>query len=421
MNYKRFLGAASAALMIIIAILMWAPGAGAASKYKTLYKFSGGKDGEFPQASLIFDQAGNLYGTTLEGGDQGLGTVFKLAPSADGNWRESVLYSFCSRTNCSDGAGTYAGLIFDQAGNLYGTTELGGAHNEGTVFKLAPNADGSWRESVLHSFCSRTNCGDGENPDASLIFDQSGNLYSTTSSGGANNGGTVFKLAPSADGSWRESVLYSFCSSPNCSDGAEPLASLIFDQAGNLYGTTYGFGGAGTVFKLTPNADGSWRESVLHTFCSRPHCSDGVNPIASLIFDQAENLYGTTELGGAHDKGTVFRLAPNADGSWRESVLHSFCSRTNCSDGDNPFASLIFDQAGNLCSTTSSGGAHGGGTVFKLVPNSNGGWKETVLHTFLNHPGAQPRAGVIFDAAGDLYGTSGGSSTTLGSVFEITP
>src|SRR5580693_3919170 len=159
MNYKRFLGAASAALMIIIAILTLVPGAGAASKYKTLYKFTGGVDGKEPFASLVFDQAGNLYGTTESGGAHGGGTVFKLAPNADGSWRESVLYSFCSRTNCVDGEAPFASLIFDQTGNLYGTTKVGGAHGVGgTVFKLAPNADGSWRESVLHSFCSCPHC-----------------------------------------------------------------------------------------------------------------------------------------------------------------------------------------------------------------------------------------------------------------------
>jgi uncharacterized repeat protein (TIGR03803 family) len=370
MNYKRFLGAASAVLMIIIAILTLVPGAWAQSKYKMLYKFTGGKDGENPDA-LIFDQAGNLYGTTDRGGAHGLGTVFQLVPNADGNWRESVLYSFCSRTNCGDGAQPAAGVVFDLAGNLYGTTSGGGgAHGGGTVFKLAPNADGSWRESVLHSFCSRTNCGDGAFPPASLIFDPAGSLYGTT---------------------WRGGAL---------------------DQ--------------GTVFKLTRNADGSWRESVLHSFCSRTNCGDGTGPEAGLVFDPAGNLYGTTSSGGALDQGTVFKLTRNADGSWRESVLHSFCSRTNCGDGAQPVADLVFDPAGNLYGTTFAGGDQGCyqgggcGVVFKLTPNSNGGWKEAVLHTFADHPGASPFAGLILDPAGNLYGTSFGF-TTFGSVFEITP
>jgi hypothetical protein len=182
--------------------------------------------------------------------------------------------------------------------------------------------------------------------------------------------------------------------------------------------------GGGTVFKLAPNG----RESVLYSFCSRTNCVDGEAPPASLIFDQAGNLYSTTFLGGAHESGTLFQLVPNADGSWRERVLHSFCSRTNCGDGALPDAGLVFDLAGNLYGTTESGGdqgclsGDGCGVVFKLTPNSNGGWKETVLHTFFDHPGANPGASLIFDPAGNLYGTTEGDvSTTFGSVFEIVP
>ena len=177
MNYKKFLGAASAALMIVIALpLVLAPDAGAASKYKVLHAFNGKDGGSTPYGGVIFDAAGNLYGTTYEGGAQGLGTVFKLASNADQDWTETVLYSF----NGSDGGASYAGLIFDGAGNLYGTTGGGGAHDWGTVFKLVPNADGSWTESVLHSFDGN---GDGGFPTAGLIFDAAGNLYGTTQLG----------------------------------------------------------------------------------------------------------------------------------------------------------------------------------------------------------------------------------------------
>jgi uncharacterized repeat protein (TIGR03803 family) len=236
---KRLLTLGAVMLMVTIVMPVLTPGAWAQSKYKTLHKF-GSKDAAGVKPNdLIFDQAGNLYGTASGDGANDGGTVFKLTPNADGNWRESVLYSFCSRTMCGDGGVPLASLIFDQIGNLYGTAEMGGARGVGTVFQLVPNADGSWRESVLHSFRSRRNCGDGAFPQASLIFDQAGNLYGTTGSGGAHdNGGTVFNLTPNADGSWRESVLYNFCSLKNCGDGKWPLASLIFDQAGNLYGTT---------------------------------------------------------------------------------------------------------------------------------------------------------------------------------------
>jgi len=262
MNYKKFLGATSAALLIVIAIaiLVLTPGAWAVSKYKTLYKFTGGKDGGAPHGDLIFDKAGNLYGTTFGGGAYGYGTVFKL--NATGT--ETVLYSF---TGGTDGRGPRAGLIFDQAGNLYGTAGS-------VVFKLAPNPDGSWSESVLHSFSGT----DGAGPYASLIFDQAGNLYGTTGWGGANGLGTVFELTPNSDGSWTESVLYSFCSlTPMCGDGERPFAGLILDQAGNLYGTTFAGGTrghcsgrrCGVVFKLASNPDGSWSESVLHSFADR--------------------------------------------------------------------------------------------------------------------------------------------------------
>ena len=420
MNHKKFLGAASAALMIVIVVtLVLAPGAWAQSKYKTLYKFKGGNDGGSPQAGLIFDQTGNLYGTTM--GGRG-GAVFELTPQQDGSWTESVLYRFCSLTNCADGEEPLASLIFDRAGNLYGTTLEGGDYcwQCGTVFELTPNLDGSWTEKVLHSF---TGNNDGALPVVGLIFDQAGNLYGTTSAGGNNDGGVVFELTPQQDGSWTESVLYRFCSLTNCADGEEPLASLIFDRAGNLYGTTW-LGGSdcsicGTVFELTPNLDGSWTEKVLHSF----NYNDGRQPKAGPIFDQAGNLYGTTWAGGNHDEGVVFELKPNLDGSWTESVLYSF---TNRADGEEPTGRLIFDSAGNLYGTSSTGGDYsrcpgiGCGVVFKLSPKATGGWKETTLHTFHANPGARPFAGLTLDSAGNLYGTTSGWGD-FGSVFEITP
>ena len=262
MNYKKFSGAASAALMIVIVMTMvLAPAAGAASKYKVLYRFQGA-NGAYPFAGLIFDAAGNLYGTTVQGGASDDGTVFKLAPSQDGSWKESVLHSF----NGSDGRVLYAGLIFDAAGNLYGTTYYGGASDDGTVFKLAPNQDGSWKESVLHSF----NKSDGAGPRAGLIFDAGGNLYGTTIYGGASDHGTVFKLAPNQDGDWTESLLHSF----NKSD-EYPYAGLIFDAAGNLYGTTY-YGG---VFGSAQFS--SWRrirtEAGRRACCTRStKATDGI-------------------------------------------------------------------------------------------------------------------------------------------------
>jgi uncharacterized repeat protein (TIGR03803 family) len=426
MKCRKNLWFQGAALLLIAITVLLAPGAVAQSKYKTLHRFKGGADGEFMYAGLVFDQKGNLYGATTEGGAGGKGTVFKLAPNADGSWTESVLYSFRGGT---DGNTPYASLIFDQKGNLYGTTTDGGAQGNGAVFKLAPNTDGSWTESVIYSFLGGE---DGRLPYASLIFDQKGNLYGTTGHGGTGDNGTAFTLTPNADRSWTESVLYRFLGGK---DGALPGASLIMDPAGNLYGTTiYGNGGnsgrclsgeCGVVFELTPNADGTWTESLLYRFRGG---KDGGNPEAGLIFDEAGNLYGTTsDLGGncGTGCGVVFELTRQTDGSWVESVLHGFSGR----DGDEPAASLIFDAAGNLYGTTVVGGdlslCNGGGgcgVVFKLAPNSNGKWTETVLHRFLARPGSLPYAGLVFDASGNLYGTTFGDiRSTLGSVFEITP
>jgi uncharacterized repeat protein (TIGR03803 family) len=424
MNYRRYVGAASAALLIVIAILMLAPGVWAASKYKTLYKFRGHKDGGAPYAGLVFDTAGNLYGTTIEGGNpggqcgaSGCGVVFKLTPNPNGNdrWKEMALYRFGIGNR--DGHIPLAGLIFDTAGNLYGTTSRGGSHraSHGTVFKLTPNPDGSWTESVLYRFTDGKD-GDGAVPVASLIFDTAGNLYGTTSGGGTHQQGTVFKLAPNPDGSWTESVLYRFTGGKD-GDGSVPVASLIFDTAGNLYGTTSGGGTnqQGTVFQLMPNLDGSWTENVLYRFTGG---KDGGYPYAGLIFDQAGNLYGTTLGGGRNGRGVVFKLTPNPDGSWTESTLHGFPGY-----GGSPYAGLIFDQAGNLYGTAFySNYAYDDGMVFKLTPNPDGSWEYSILREFRSHSGANPHAGLTFDQAGNLYGTTpNGSPYGYGVVFKLTP
>ncbi len=356
-------------------------------------------DGATPVAGLILDAAGNLYGTTAGGGAYGEGTAFELMPNGSGGWTEQVLHSFSA--SATDGGFPYAGLIFDAAGNLYGTTNQGGNFNAycgeygseygcGTVFELMPNGSGGWTEKVLFSFCSQSNCTDGASPYAGLIFDAAGNLYGTSQYGGNFGGdcwaygcGTVFELTPNGNGGWTEKVLYRFCSQTNCTDGGYPVAGLIFDAAGNLYGTTV-LGGAyinrGTVFELRPSAGGGWTEEVLHSFDNNG--TDGINPFTSLILDAGSNLYGTTKYGGAYDNcygsscGTVFELkrSPNAvGGGWTEEVLHSFGSGT---DGVFPWSSLIFDASGHLYGTTSLGGTYYNcqsgtltcGTVFEITP-----------------------------------------------------
>ena len=430
MSRNQTPGTVSVALLAIV-VLASASGAWAQSKYKTLYKFRGGTDGSAPFASLIFDHAGNLYGTTEEGGNlsfcySGCGVVFKLAPNSDGSWIESVIHSFCPTYPYTDGASPGASLIFDGAGNLYGTAFGGGAHGYGVVFRLSSTQDGRWSENVLYSFCSLTKCTDGANPNTNLIFDQAGNLYGTATGGGADGQGVVFQLTPGdSEGGWKEKVLHQFTGSE---DGRNPYAGVTFDETGNLYGTTESGGlyDRGTVFQLAPDTGGGWKEKILHHFTGG---TDGNNPFAGLIVDGVGNLYGTTVQGGNHSQcmgigcGVVFRLTPNPGGSWNEQVLHQF---TGGKDGKGPFAGLVFDQAGNLYSTTEAGGlirCNGGGcgVVFRLTNNSNG-WKETLVHSFVDDPGAFAFADVLFDAAGNLYGTTEGDGiTTFGSVFEITP
>jgi uncharacterized repeat protein (TIGR03803 family) len=343
--------------------------------------------------------------------------------------KESVLYNFCSQSECVDGASPYAGVDFDQKGNLYGTTRSGGANNScgigcGVVFKLTPKG----KETVLYSFCAQTGCADGYEPVAGLVFDQKGNLYGTTTGGGRSNDGcdegtcgVVFKLTPKG----KYTVLYSFCAQTNCADGYYPVAGLVFDQKGNLYGTTSGGGtynntycpyeqGCGVVFKLTPKG----KYTVLYSFCAETNCADGASPKAGLVFDQRGNLYGTA-YGGEHDAGVVFRLTPKG----KETVLYNFCEEQGCADGQDPEAAVVLDQKGNLYGTTAGGGEpRGGGVVFKLTPEG----RETVLYSFCWQndcaDGTGPSAGLVFDQSGNMYGTTpNGGEHDAGVVFKLTP
>jgi uncharacterized repeat protein (TIGR03803 family) len=404
---------------------------------KVLYSFNNTTSykGPFgPPASLIFDADGNLYGTTVQGGTSsgpnGGGAVFELTKMC-GRWTEKTLHDFGSG---EDGAEPDASVIFDAVGNLYGTTQVGGVYNYGTVFELSPTADGGWTERVLHSF--NPDGKDGALPVASLVFDANGNLYGTTSDGGANCGqsgcGIVFELSPSRDGGWTEKILHAFGSGE---DGSDPRAGLIFDATGNLYGTTYHGGSysSGSVFELSQTGDGDWTESILHNFDNT--VTDGAFPSAGLILDADGNLYGTTVFGGAftstsscHETvgrggcGTVFELMPAAGGGWTKSILHSF--EAGATDGSQPFAGLIFDASGNLYGTTAGGGEIRGGTVFKMTPAAGGVWHETLLYRFgvSTGNGLDPMASLIFGGAGNLYGTTeGGGAHDLGTVYEITP
>ena len=378
---------------LALALLVPVAAAHAKSSHTLLYSFTGMSDGGNPFGNLIEDKAGNLYGTTVEGGVDNLGTVFKLAP--DGT--ETVLWSFTG----ADGSYPEGGVIMDKKGNLYGTASDGGASNFGTVFEVAPNG----ARTVLHSFKGGR---DGSGPGAALTMDTEGDLVGTTFEGGAAGDGIVFKVAPNGT----ETVLYTFS---GVSDGSNPGDSLIMDKSGNFYGTTSeggstacGGGGCGEVFKLSPHGK-SWIVTVLHAFDG----NDGALPNDGVVMDQAGNLYGTTPASNA--RGNVFKITPKG----KETVLLSFTG----ANGDTPYAGLIMDKAGNLYGTTMFGGANNYGTAFELAPDGS----ETLLYSFNSKvngtDGFEPYGGLIEDKSGNLYGTTYGGGLgpqSNGTVFKIT-
>jgi hypothetical protein len=420
-----------AALAVVAMVLMPIDGARAASKEKVLFTSN-----DFgPSPGLIFDKSGNLYGTAGFGGANGYGDIFQLTRGANGKWSENVLYSFGS---APDAYGPETGVIFDEAGNLYGGTSFGGnggcswGSGCGTIFELMRGSNGQWSEKILYNFQGGS---DGYGPNfGSLIFDKAGNLYGFAQ-GGTQGCGVVFELKRGAHGNWTEKVLYSFqCGQDGQSMG---FSGIVFDRKGNLYGTTAigGTGGCtdyftscGTVFEVSPSGNGKWIHKVLYKF--KPDGKDGHVPWAGVVLDKAGNLYGTTYLGGPfNDSGTVFQLTRKVGGRWTEKVLHSFGNGT---DGANPFGSLTLDAKGNLYGTTRGGGGYkfscpqvvGCGTAFKLTPGANGKWTEEVLHRFQadGKDTIDPVGYLIFDKAGNLYGVSGLEGIgQINAVFELTP
>ncbi len=436
-------------MQIVTLTLLCVTFAWAQTGEKVIFSFNE-VDGNVPDAGLIADKQGNLYGTTFDGGGpNGLGNVFELSPAEGGGWKETVLHNFTG----PDGALPVSSLIFDAAGNLYGTAQVGGQGSCtntglgcGVVFELSPGK-GGWTETVLYSFVpGKTK---GVIPVGGLVFDKSGNLYGTTwapgVSGGPLNatamrqdasgqtfwgcnapgcGGTVYRLTPTGNG-WIETDLYAFTGG---SDGSSSQASLILDSAGNLYGTTVYGGttgctsgyGCGLVFKLSPSyvANTGWQESVLYRFTG---AADGSYPMGSLISDAAGNLYSTAAAGGASGNGAVFELTSTGHQS-TEAVLYSF---SGGADGGSPFAAVVSDGQGNLYGTTSQGGDSGfdSGVVYELVPSGDS-WTEQVLHTFTHDggDGQSPIAPLLFGPKGYLYGTTQlGGTYNHGGVFGIVP
>jgi len=346
-----------------------------------LYYFTGGNDGQGPGGTLIFDKSGNIYGTASGGGAYDNGVVFELSLSSSGSWTETTLYAF---TGGADGGSPFEGVVFDTVGNLYGTTYAGGTEF-GVVFELSPPASGTtWNETVLHTFARST---DGGYPLAGLNFDSAGNLYGTTSEGGevpcydggGDDGcGVVFQLTPGSSG-WNFNVIFTF----NGDNGTVPSGPLAFDSTGNLYGTTGSGGilskcygnGCGVVYELSP-AGGTWNQTLLHVFQpgtgSDAYGLGGGDPNGSgVLFDGAGTIYGIAGYGGSNGDGVVFKLLHESSGTWKESVVYNF---TGGSEGEIPLMPLTLTATGDLLGTTYEGGntsdcnGHGCGVLYEVRP-----------------------------------------------------
>ncbi len=387
-------------LAVLSALLLIAVRPVLAETPTVLYAFTGGSDGGDPNATLIADDDGNLYGTTLSGGQFGQGTVFELSPNGNGGWNESVLYSFCSKANCADGASPeYSSLIPDGNGNLYGTASQGGANGDGVVFELSPGTP--WTEAVLYSFGSYP--GDGITPANGVIMDSPGNLYGTTEQGGTNGTGTVFELSA---GVWTEQVLYDI---DNTSGEAE-TAGLTMDPHGNIFGIT-----PSTVYELSPNGSGGWNPSVIYR-----NAGLGAQGTLALVFNlekNIENLYGTTQFGGLEGFGTIYELSLLESGKWKSKSI----SNLKWPPVSDPWAGVVVDAAGNIYGTSLLGGEGEAGDVFELLaPVVTGGYAQEVLETsFFSSAGYSPNGGLLL-SNGFLYGTNSTGENGAGDVFAVT-
>ena len=400
-------------LLVALAVIVLPARAGTT---KLIYSFTGGAGDEYPDTELVMDASSNLYGTTVQGGQFGSGTVFQLTPSSSG-WIHKVLYDF---QGGADGGEPYKGVTLDAHGDLYGTTVAGGLQvgpcidtGCGVVYKLTKSGQ-SWKQSIIHSFVGGS---DGYGPGSRVTLDGVGNVYGTTPTGGTQGAGVVYQLQPATTGAWTERVIHTFTGGADGSGGS--AGRLVLTRAGNVYGvcTTGGAFAAGTVFKLTPTPAGEWYEITLYSFKGEP---DSGFPYGAIVSDQNGNLYGTTYYAGAHDRGSVYRLS-RRNGVWNESWIYSFHGGT---DGSGPISTLVADAAGNLYGTTSAGGAGCNcGTIFKLTPNDTGA-TYGVVYRFQGPPdGASPYDGMAADSSGSiLYGaTVNGGTGGDGAIYQFTP
>ena len=400
-----------------------------AQTFNVLASFDG-TVGRQPHAGLVQGFNGNLYGTSLFGGEStacffGCGTVFQITPAGD----LTMFYSFCAQTKCTDGAVPGAALALATDGSLYGTTAEGGAgtcnsSGCGTVFRATP----SGQLTTLYRFCLQTGCPDGLGPNK-LVLGSDGNYYGTTVEGGTGtncNGGcgTIFRISAAG----QLTTLYTFCEQGGCPDGSSPVAALVEGTDGNLYGTTYAGGlntnslcdpnysGCGTIFRITKTG----KLSTVYSFCAQSSCSDGANSRAELIQGSDGNFYGTTYYGGLNncsgDCGTVFKITTKGV----LTTLHSFCQQSGCLDGFGLYAGLVEGSDGNLYGTTTSGGADFSGTLFEITTAG----QLTTLYSFCAQLGCSdgelPFADLVQGTNGSFYGTtSQGGSNLDGTIFML--
>jgi len=395
--------------LLLLLLCVGVAASASAQTFKTMFFFDG-THGEDPGSQPIQGPDGNLYSTTFFGGAHSNGTIYRISPSG----KLTTLYDFCAQSGCPDGAGA-AGLTLAPDGNFYGETYNGGSTNgAGTIFKITPEG----KLTTLYRFCAKAQCADGAQPEQPLFLATDGNFYGTTDGGGTNGFGTIFKVTSKG----KLTTIHSFCAKTSCTDGAYPFSSIMQGRDGNFYGTTAEGGiqnqvcpqyGCGVAYKLTPQG----KYTTLYRFCSQSNCTDGAVPQGGSLLQATDgDFYGTTDNGGENSEGTAYKITSTG----KAMVIHSFCPPTNCDDGAIPYAGLIQGTDGNLYGTASIGGSGGFGLAFKMTLSG----VVTSLYSFnINGVDGSFPSNKVFQATdGSLWGTtnqggktscSGGCGTTF--------